>query len=81
MNFDKWCEKHGAYLNDSDDGAKSARLLAQLAFEFAAYDENERCERICFDVKRSEQFAQTPMGCAFAIRLARPETNVVKKPN
>lgn len=29
MTFDEWCEKFGGYLNDADDAAKAARLMAR----------------------------------------------------
>lgn len=33
MKFDDWCAAHGDYLNDSDDAAKAARLMARRAWD------------------------------------------------
>jgi len=35
MTFDDWCAAHGVYLNDSDDAARSAKLMARRAWDAA----------------------------------------------
>ena len=35
MTFDDWCAAHGDYLNDSDDAARAARLMARRAWNAA----------------------------------------------
>ena len=35
MTFDDWCATCGAYLNDNDDAARAARLMARLAWDAA----------------------------------------------
>jgi hypothetical protein len=42
MTFDEWCNTHGMYLNDPDDGAKAARLMANQAWDAAVAAERER---------------------------------------
>lgn len=44
--FDKWCECSGVYLNDNDDAAKAARLMAMAAWDAAVAAERERCARL-----------------------------------
>lgn len=51
MTFDEWCEKHGVYLNDPDDGSKAARLMARKAWEAGAAEERER---ICDAIKAED---------------------------
>ncbi len=35
MTFDDWCATCGSYLNDSDDAARAARLMARRAWDAA----------------------------------------------
>lgn len=35
MTFDDWCAAHGGYLNDSDDAARAAKLMARRAWDAA----------------------------------------------
>ena len=44
MTFDDWCAAHGDYLNDSDDAARAARLMARRAWDAAVAAERERWE-------------------------------------
>jgi hypothetical protein len=39
MTFDDWCANHGVYLNDIDDAARAAMLMARHAWD-AAMAEN-----------------------------------------
>jgi hypothetical protein len=41
LDFDSWCAAHGLYLNDDDDGARAARLMALSAWQAAAKAERE----------------------------------------
>jgi hypothetical protein len=41
MTFDDWCATCGSYLNDSDDAARAARLMARLAWDAAVAAERE----------------------------------------
>jgi len=43
MTFDDWCATCGAYLNDNDDAARAARLMARRAWDAAVAAERERC--------------------------------------
>ena len=52
MTFDDWCAAHGDYLNDSDDAAKAARLMARRAWDAAAAAERERCAKQVEDTQR-----------------------------
>ena len=40
MTFDDWCAAHGGYLNDSDDAARAARLMARRAWDAAVAGPN-----------------------------------------
>lgn len=42
MTFDDWCAAHGDYLNDSDDAARAAKLMARRAWDAAVAAERER---------------------------------------
>lgn len=42
MDFDEWCATHGVYLNDRDDAAKAAKLMARAAWNASAAAERER---------------------------------------
>ncbi len=46
MTFDDWLATDGDYLNDSDDAAMAARLMARRAWDAAVAAERERCARI-----------------------------------
>ena len=35
MTFDDWCAVHGGYINDSDDAARAAKLMARRAWDAA----------------------------------------------
>ena len=35
MTFESWCAAHGDYLNDSDDAARAAKLMARRAWDAA----------------------------------------------
>ena len=35
MTFESWCAAHGGYLNDSDDAARAAKLMARRAWDAA----------------------------------------------
>ena len=50
MTFDDWCAAHGDYLNDSDDAAKAARLMARRAWDAAV----ERCAKIADEHARRD---------------------------
>ena len=52
MTFDDWCAAAGGYLNDSDDAAKAARLMARRAWDAAAAAERERCAKQVEDTQR-----------------------------
>ena len=41
MTFESWCAAHGDYLNDSDDAAKAARLMARRAWDAADRERSE----------------------------------------
>ena len=48
MTFDDWCARYGDYLNDSDDAAKAARLMAWRAWDAADRERSDlraRAER------------------------------------
>ena len=45
MTFDDWCAAAGGYLNDSDDAAKAARLMARRAWDAAVVAERELAEK------------------------------------
>ncbi len=42
MDFNTWCSKEGVYLNDDDDDAKAARLMARKAWGAAVAVERDR---------------------------------------
>jgi hypothetical protein len=44
MTFDDWCATCGAYLNDNDDAARAARLMARRAWDASAAEERNRCK-------------------------------------
>ncbi|MFO0236422.1 MAG: hypothetical protein ACK53Z_00240 [Betaproteobacteria bacterium] len=44
MTFDDWLVDHGDYLNDSDDAARAAKLMARRAWDAAVAAERERCK-------------------------------------
>jgi hypothetical protein len=46
MTFDDWLTTDGDYLNDSDDAAMAAKLMARRAWDAAVAAERERCARI-----------------------------------
>lgn len=48
MKFDDWCIADGDYLNDSDDAAMAARLMARRAWNAAV----ERCAKQVEDTQR-----------------------------
>jgi hypothetical protein len=48
MTFDDWCATCGAYLNDNDDAARAARLMARRAWNAAV----ERCAKQVEDTQR-----------------------------
>lgn len=35
MTFNDWCARYGGYLNDSDDAARAAKLMARRAWDAA----------------------------------------------
>ena len=35
MTFNDWCARYGGYLNDSDDAARAAKLMARRAWNAA----------------------------------------------
>ena len=45
MTFDDWCANHGVYLNDSDDAARAARLMARHAWDAAVAESAKLCEQ------------------------------------
>ena len=45
--FEEWVDLEGGYLNDSDDGAKSARLIAKRAWQAATNAALERAAQVC----------------------------------
>jgi hypothetical protein len=45
MTFDDWLATDGDYLNDSDDAARAARLMARRAWDAAVAAERERCAK------------------------------------
>ena len=52
ITFDDWCARYGDYLNDSDDAARAARLMARRAWDAAAAEERERCAKQVEDTQR-----------------------------
>ena len=44
MTFDDWCANHGIYLNDNDDAARAARLMARHAWDAAVAESAKLCE-------------------------------------
>ena len=54
MTFDDWCATCGAYLNDNDDAARAARLMARLAWDAAVAAERER---LCAAIKAADDKA------------------------
>ena len=50
MTFDDWCAAHGDYLNDSDDAARAAKLMARRAWDAAV----ERCAKIADEHARRD---------------------------
>lgn len=42
MDFEQWCAQHGQYLNDNDDAAKVAKLMARSAWDAVQAAERER---------------------------------------
>ena len=52
MTFDDWCATCGSYLNDSDDAARAARLMARRAWDAAVAAERERCAKQVEDTQR-----------------------------
>jgi hypothetical protein len=52
LDFDSWCAAHGLYLNDDDDGARAARLMALSAWQAAAKAEREACAKICDEARQ-----------------------------
>lgn len=44
MTFDDWCANHGVYLNDNDDAARAARLMARHAWDAAVAESAKLCE-------------------------------------
>jgi hypothetical protein len=55
MTFDDWLATDGDYLNDSDDAARAARLMARRAWDAAVAAERERCAKLC-----DEMAAESP---------------------
>ena len=45
MTFDDWCANHGVYLNDNDDAARAARLMARHAWDAAVAESAKLCEQ------------------------------------
>jgi len=45
MKFDDWCASHGVYLNDNDDAARAARLMARHAWDAAVTESAKLCEQ------------------------------------
>jgi len=54
MTFDDWCAAHGGYLNDSDDAARAARLMARRAWDAAVAAELASM-RMCFEAADAER--------------------------
>jgi hypothetical protein len=48
MTFDDWLATDGDYLNDSDDAARAAKLMARRAWDAAV----ERCAKQVEDTQR-----------------------------
>ena len=48
MTFDDWLTTDGDYLNDSDDAARAAKLMARRAWDAAV----ERCAKQVEDTQR-----------------------------
>ncbi len=72
MTFDDWLATDGDYLNDSDDAAMAARLMARRAWDAAVAAERERCAKQVEDTQRQFlEIVNVARSAYFELRLQR----------
>lgn len=82
--FETWCAKEGGYLNDPDDAAKAARLMARKTWEAATQAatlaEREACAQRC-EILRDMTLGNSPRGLVreSAMLMATSCANVIRK--